>query len=695
MAKKNQTLLVVHSLPYQGERLLGDKWTTFFADFRSQLKAKGIESPDSNSEHLVFNFNNPSIAIISFFESLENTKKKLGKEEILGTIPIQTILHLEKKGDKPPHFREASSSVWDSLHQENLYISRSLKLQWDQVMAGIDLPPYKFQSSDSGLFRIQFSDQAQIKSKKLFPYRDLPTLDRGKACFYCGMTNHLPTECPSKFLTTEIRALSGVGYQPFTELNDNYKKAFANQEKIIKIFESGIDAALVRKDPVLLAFLSYFDLCLPYQLRFLWHQAFTTKLTWDGTCKTSAFDIDSRNLLNGLDCLRVGEYAKAKELFRTENQMLRGKQFHANIGLAFVALELGRTDEMLHYLDVANNLAEKERERIYISLLLSRYHDFAGHLWKASQAIQPICSLYLDCAEAQYRKVQIVVRGGEGGKVVKFLQELSKTYRHLFMTALMDPVLLPLSGIVEDMLFNRAQYMTKIAQENLTEAEEECKKLSFWFESDDKDLQTNLNALENLKKQYTRKSYFDILDITERAKGLANSCVRLQETKLDELNEKVDDAVINWDMYNTFWKSYTYKTFFTNFENILRSSKRELVETRTVAAKSLGKATEKLESALGDIEELKPIIDKMNRLKTAMDIVGAFGKKILLTEIVLVSIIFVSFPLVTFFGVDILSDSFVKMMGDSQFQKNGLFITSLLIAPLMAFVLTLHNLAKK
>ena len=161
------------------------------------------------------------------------------------------------------------------------------------------------------------------------------------------------------------------------------------------------------------------------------------------------------------------------------------------------------------------------------------------------------------------------------------------------------------------------------------------------------------------------------------------------------MNEKVDDAAFKWDMYNTFWRSYTYKSFFKNFEDILRTSKRELVETRAIAAKSLGKAMEKLESALADIEQLKPIIDKMNKLKTALDIVGVFGKKVLLSEIVLGLLLFVLFPLVTIFGADFLGESFVQMMQNPQFQKNGIFITGLLIAPLVAFGMTLHDLAKK
>lgn len=695
MTEQNQILLVVHSLPYQGKRLLGDTWIDFFADFRDQLKAKGLESPDSNSEHLLFNFSNPLSAITSFFESLENTKKKAGWKETLGSIPIQAVLHLEKKNDKLPPFREASSSIWESLHQENLYISRSLKLRWDEIMAGIDLPPYKFLGVESGLFQIIFSDHAQIKSEKLFPHRDLPILGKEKECFYCGMTNHPPAKCPSKFLTTEIWALSSVGYLSFSELSDNYKEAFANQEKFIKIIENGVDAALVRNDPVLLAFLSYFDLCLLYQPRFLFHQAFTTKVSWDGTCKNSSLNIDSRTLQNGLDCLRVGEYAKATEHLMAEDQRLRGKQFYAHIGLAFVAVELGRKEEVRQHLDIAESLAEKEKERIYISLLLSRYHDLAGHLQKADQAIHPIYNRYLDCAEALYRKVQIKVRGGEGKEVIKLLQELVKAYRHLFITALMDPILLPFSGIVEDILSNQAQSRTKTAQEKLADAEEECKTLIYWFDSADKDLQANLTALENLKKQYKRKSYYDMLDVIERAMALVSSCIRLQESKLDELNEKVDDFAFKWDMYNAFWNSYTYKPFFENFDEILNTSKRKLVEARAISADSLGKAIENFESAVKDIEQLPPIIDKMNKLKTALDIVGVFGKKVVLAEIFLGILLFAFFPLVSIFGADFLGGLFVQTTQNPQFQKNGIFVTGLIIAPLLAFVMTLHDLAKK
>lgn len=686
--------MAVHSLAFQGKRIMGDQWPGFFKALGRELKLNGLEAPDSDAELLLFNYGHPFSAITSFFESLEKIKKERGWKETLGTVPVQILLHLEKKGDTPPHFREASSPIWDSLLQGIPYITRSLKLAWDQLMVGRDFPPCHLISDESGLFQIKFSEHAEIKSEKLFPYRDMAIRGSNKECFYCGMTNHLPAKCPSKHLTTENRAIFDIGYLSFAELSSSFKEAFTNQKKMINLLAAGVDAAQIRKDPVLCVFISYFGICLIYQPRFLWYMAFSSNTLWDGTCKIGKLNIDSHNLRVGLDCLRVGQLSQARELLRAENQMMSGKQFYANIGLAFVALELGRKDDMIQHLDIANGLANNEKERIYVSLLISRYHDIAGHLWKADQTIQPVYNLYLDCAEALYRKIQIMVRGGEGKKILKVLQELSKTYRHIFMTALMDPMLLPIHGVVEDMLAAQVQVLRQSAQENLIKAREECAIVQGWFDSEDKDLQVNLTTLENLEKQFKRKSYYDLLDVYEKAKALAQSCPRLQESRLEMLNEKVDNVVIKWDVYHAYWKSYPYKPFFGNFHEILRGSKRKLVETRSIAAKSLGKAIKNFDSAIKEMKGLTPLFYRMNKTKTAFDIIGVFGKHVVLCELVLGTFIFMLFPLATIFGADFLGETFIQLVRNPEFQKKGLFVTGLLVAPLLAFAITLRKLVK-
>lgn len=693
MSKEYPILLAIHNLPFMGERFLPGRWENFIHDLRLLLRASGIESPDSRPELLLFNYEHPHTAITAFFESFDQIRKEYDWERSKGTLPLQIVVHLEKKGEVPPPFRVASSRIWEGVLHETVYISRALKLQWERLVPGTKLPPHQFDTEDSGLFPLRFEDQAGIKRERLFPHRPLIVKSGQRECFYCGMGTHKAGNCPSRLLATENRAVQDVGYLSFPELAHHFRTAMANVKKLGETLASGVDSHELRQNKPLQVFVAYFDLNLIYQPRYLRRIAFSVHPVWDGTGQSERIKVDSRNLQLGLDCLRVGQYNQAYELLMTENQLMGGKQFYATVGLAFVSLERDRLDEMGHHLQLAAGMAGCEKEKIYASLLLSRYLDLVGHPWKAEHAIQSILNLYVDCSEALYRKVQLLVREGQGAKALKLIAKLIDADRLYFMSALMDPVLLPVQDLVEDVLAAHVQHASELATESLTKANADYEALKKWFDGDDPDLQENLSTLDQLEEQYARKAYYDFLDVTSRARALSHAAPRLQEAKLDELNERVDEAVLHWDQFHVMWEQYPYKPLFRHFQELLRRAKRQLVEARSVASESLAKAVNRLETGLADVKELYPLADRMQKVRIALDTLRVFGKKLAATEIVLCALLFLLYPLFAVLLADQLGASLVQMLRSSVFQRNILFVTTILVAPAIAFAQTVRGIA--
>lgn len=693
MAKEYPILLAIHNLPFMGERFLPGRWENFIHDFRLLLRASGIESPDSRPELLLFNYEHPHTAITAFFEGFDQIRKEYGWERAQGTLPLQIVVHLEKKGEVPPPFRVASGRIWEGVQHETIYVSRALKLQWERLVPGNHLPPHQFGTEESGLVPLHFAEQVGFKRERLFPHRQLIIKSGQRECFYCGMGIHKAGNCPSRLLATENRAVQDIGYLSFPELAAHFRTAMANVKKLVEILAPGVDSAELRENKPLQVFVAYFDLSLIYQPRYLRRIAFSVHPIWDGTGKSERIKVDSRNLQLGLDCLRVGQYNQAYDLLMAENQLMGGKQFYATVGLAFIALERDRLDEMGHYLQLAAGMAGCEKEKIYASLLLSRYLDLVGHPWKAEHAIQSILNLYVDCSEALYRKVQLLVREGQGAKALKLIAKLIDADRLYFMAALMDPVLLPVQGLVEDVLVAHVQHAGELATEALTKADADYEALKKWFDGEDPDLQENLRALDQLEDQYARNAYYDFLDVTSRARVLSQAAPRLQEAKLDELNERVDAAVLQWDQYNVIWEQYPYKPLFRHFHEVLRRGKRRLVETRSVAGESLAKAISRLETALGDVKSLHPVAERMQRLRIALDTLRVFGKKLVATEILLCALLFLLYPLLAVLLADQLGDTLVQMLRSRAFQRNILFVTTLILAPIIAFTQTVRAIA--
>ena len=200
MAEIHPILLAIHTLPHQGRRLLEGKWLFFLDALRNQLLQQGREAEGSTEDLMLFNYSHPAETITSLPQVLENLKKEFNwTSDSLGSLPIQLVIHFDKKDDHSATLRDLSANLWDFLRQETLYITRPLKLRWAELMKDRELPAHTIESEGMGLFRLTFADSTKERIN-LFPYRELAVLGKEKECFYCGMTNHLPSSCPSKLL---------------------------------------------------------------------------------------------------------------------------------------------------------------------------------------------------------------------------------------------------------------------------------------------------------------------------------------------------------------------------------------------------------------------------------------------------------------------------------------------------------------
>jgi hypothetical protein len=692
----HSSLLAIRPMSYQGEQVLHDLWPAFLQALRKLLIQVGIEAPDSTAGLMLIYYDEPFAALSTFFESLESLKKQHWQAG-WGPVPIQVILHLHRKKDPPVDFGEATAPIWSVVQQETIYVTRALKLQWNHLFAGKKLPAHQFSDAGDGLFQLQFSgDLRELKRERLFTGRFLAAKGTCTECFYCGMNNHVPAHCPSKQLTMETRGLNLVGYLPLPKIDSLFKRAMAEQKKMTELLATNIDAAQIRSDPALQVYVTYFDMYLIYQPRFLAYSAFSLLSSWDGGGKADRVKIDSRNLHAAFDCLRVGQYKQAFDFFKAESHAMGGKQFYATLGQAFIALERGRMGDVAHFLQMANSTASTEKEKIYINLLFTRFHKLTGHPWKAEQMVSSIANLYVDCPEIQYSLIQAKVHEGLGQQQMQLLRKLAAGDRRYFMISLMDPALLSADSMVENVLSGLLEQKNKEAGENLAEAQEAWAQLQSWFgEDEDDELRTNLTVLANLEEQFRRRGVYDVLDVADRAKSLSTACPRLRETRLEELNVQVDAAAIAWSDYNVFWLEYPYPSFFQDFKNFLFTGKRKFVEARSIAGESLAEAKARLQAGQDQVALLTGLIDRMLKVKLALDTLTIFCKKLVLVELVFSVLAFLSLPIVTIALSGVIDPDIVRLAKSPEFQKSCMVVLSLFLAPFFALALTIRSMSEQ
>jgi hypothetical protein len=696
MSNAYSILVSVHPLLYQGQKILENRWPDFIYSLRNHLHKNGLEDNNSSDELLLFNYNHPFSAFTSTINSLEQVKKEIGWKKSAGSLPVQVILHYEKKGSSPSATRE-TTNIWDTLSQESIYITRQLKLQWKNLMSGKVLPPHSFESEGSGLFLVKLSDKSKIESNQLFSHREIPLRWKLTECFYCGMNNHSPAKCPSKFLSMESQGIHLVGYLSFLELNRSFKTAFNQQKKMNKTLLDGVSAGQVRKNIALQTFVSYFDINRVFQPRFLWNISFAGNNRWETLSRPDKVAPTNRNMHLGLDCLRVGQYSQAEELFSKESLATEGKPFFAYIGMAFVAIEQNKPKDILHFLEKANAIGGPENERVYVALLLSRYYSISNDNYKAEQAANNAFAISRSCLEAQYRRIQIAVKNGFNEKVFKELQAIVLGQKEIFIVALMDPSLIPIQGLVDDMLSSQIQSMTQNARENMGKASKNEEISAEWFESKDKEMLSNKKTFENLQSQLSRNSYYDLLDVCDRANGLSYSYIRIRENRVSEIRNHIQETNQELGRYRRYWTEYPYKIFFKKFTGKIQRIKLMLMKSKALAEKNNGKAFQKAEQTLAnaifEIKRLEPLVQKMNSTKLMITWLKEFFKKFIYSEvaIIIISLLLIAI-IATIPPADQEEEKFIAIIQKTELQKQCFMALTFIVAPLIALGSTILTL---
>ncbi|MEW6219270.1 MAG: hypothetical protein AB1634_06985 [Thermodesulfobacteriota bacterium] len=692
-------LVAVHPLSFLGQQVLSDRWSQFRAGLRTRLLRQGREDPESSEELLLFLFNHPLTAISAFFESLDETRKAFGWPDHAGPAPVHVIFHLERKGDERSPVRILTSQVWDFLEPATPYITRALKNRWPEYADGGSFPAHTLDTAPQGLFRLRYSAGGRFRTDSLFPHRRLLRSAGGRLCFYCGMTGHRPALCPSKYLAPDLVALPEAGFMTATELAAAFRAALDRPEETVRTLAAGIDAAQLRDQPPLTALVAYFDLGRVFQIRFLLTLAFTPGANWPRMQDATGLKVTNKQLFVGLDCLRVGKYREAGQLLLEKNKIGQGVgEFFAQIGLALAHLEQDQDEAAQARLRRAHSLAPGPREQTYIQMLLSRFHEIVEQdLAKADHAVSQVFAINRDCLDASYRKIQLAVRQGTfGERDLKTLRVLVESQKELYCAALMDPDLEPVQAIVEDMLTAVHHATLAKAREGLAAARVQAEDIVIWFGAGDDQVKANQGLLSRLEAFMDRQSFYGLLEVASRAKGMVFTCDRLREDRTEALKNTLKDLQGQWQGIKAYWDRFPYQGLFGQFGDTVNDLFRSLHRARSLILENKGPAFREASELVSQVEAglvgLRPLVERMNWVRNAVEICRDFGKRLLACEAVLFFLALAAVPLSGQLLPAGSLGGLPERLLDPGFQKEALVLLLGLVAPVFALLWTLADM---
>lgn len=115
----------------------------FFLDaLRNQLLKSGQEAAGSSEDLLLFSYTHPADIILTLPELLDALKKEFNwNPDSLGSLPLQFVIHFDKKDEHSATLRDRSASIWDFLRQETIYTTRPMQAQMGRTVQGQRSPP--------------------------------------------------------------------------------------------------------------------------------------------------------------------------------------------------------------------------------------------------------------------------------------------------------------------------------------------------------------------------------------------------------------------------------------------------------------------------------------------------------------------------------------------------------------------------
>lgn len=647
MAKKIPTLTVVRCLTNQGEKILNNRWLPFVNALATLLKQSAIEEKGSNDEIIILSFPSPALAIKTIQTAIQQIKEEFDWEDASGNAPLQIIIH-PKKSPSTLELHETQATFWTHLTYEEIYITDIFANAWDKLPERKQLPAYANKQDVAGCYRLEKGSSAADGQKQLFSCRGVAVEGDIAECFYCGMHNHKPSDCPSKKIGIDIRSIDELGFLNFTEINAIYPKAFSNFLPLIKKMIAGVKPKEIRKNKELLILTSFLDIYVIYQFRFLWHQAFANNSSWSGTKCTEELTLDNKNLQLGLDSLRVGDYDSARKMLVLESRQVSSKKsFYAFIGLTFLALETDKPKEMGRYLERALELAASEKEKIYGLLLQTRFYELQQNDWQLRETMSSLQGVNFDAIDVQYRKLQLIVKDDNNHKQVnKLLKTMLVGNKEFFLLTIMDPALIPIQGILDAKASKIFQNLQKEATDSMNKAKGEFRKLQSWFAQDDAFIKSQFTSLRTLNKLLKNQSYYGLLEVAERCQGIVKNSKKALEEQKTLLDKGLSSIADNLDLCSKTWHNFDYKKSFKTFQANLLQAQANLKRAQKLLQNSDAKSHLRAQTVFKKLEEeISSLMGQQkNMLKISLFIKGfrIFGKKLLIVEalFLLIAVIF-------------------------------------------------------
>ncbi|MBU1229634.1 MAG: tetratricopeptide repeat protein [Proteobacteria bacterium] len=526
-------------------------------------------------------------------------------------------------------------------------------------------------------FRSEEGQGAQASIEVPLPRRWLA--GAGKECYYCGMKNHAPTQCPSRalppFRTDVWRALGLVSLddmeKAFKGLDEPVEPGrFAQQASALISGNGSVEAALVR---------GMFSTNTPCQLGMLTILPRIRNREWPVEAEQLGPE-EPWPLRDAYNALVSGELEKAKEALRVVSAK-QGRSFEAACLEGFVSLESLDPHMAQFYWQEAARVGLTNVQQGYVLFLQARLSEIAGEFKDALSLYRQVRMGSPRWLEPSYREGVCMVKMGFTGQSLEIFGDLVIREPQIFSRILLDTEIERgrvhvLSGMRDPWREAQAK-----AEEVGKRVEALLKELPQWFDEDHEFRKTGLDHLERMHALAETKNFVAFREVVRGMDGFFQE----MQSQIDEEIKRIKDRVT---LYAERLREVQYEAGWFPFPTLLRDFNRDfnfcVKRINWVMTQPLRLAVN-FRTARRNLPELEERLLSLSKRLVTLRIVRdstlfamLLGKNFIWMEVVGLALALLTIPVLLFYSAKVASNWLVDgiLAQKWAFQKGLIFLVT-------------------
>lgn len=422
---------------------------------------------------------------------------------------------------------------------------------------------------------------------------------REVACFYCGMTAHPMSKCPSKLIQEPANYLEKLGYSPLPNIRkifDDYLSEYvkplgsgADEERYDRLFNQE------RENPFAIGFFSLYETSEIFQLRSL------QQLYQQNQPKAGSGAGTAGALLLGRDCLRVARSDEADEWFDRavkENP----NDYRPYIDMGILSMERFDPARAVSYFRRAHSYAVDDGQRCHIALLIARAYEISGALSNAMEDVKKILVISPSWAAAQYYYAVLLARQGKSGGAIDIFKKLLSTSERYYLMIALDPALQGIRKEINIFLNRELEQIRSRGLERFESIRTLFAEFTKWFTPDDEEYKAANSIYQKASQMAKDESISGLMDITSLDTDLDMLFRRVVERRRRDAGERTAAFKKMIDSYSTYLERYPYPKAVTPRDTKLRDDAHTLLENTRKAIDTI---------SLEKLKESQTLIDRL------------------------------------------------------------------------------------